>query len=109
MQLQNYVFFLCKIHLFAKRVGVGHIEGIFKQIISLNKEHSRPNEPYYKYYRRKKWLIIRPKLRHQGSDFHSDWWDVRLARGIKFFCMIIKGRSFDIYHKSTVEIGFHNR
>lgn len=40
--------------LFAKRVGVEHIENFLKQIIELYKEHARPNEPFYKFYRRTK-------------------------------------------------------
>ncbi|MGE7693969.1 precorrin-3B methylase [Lysinibacillus sp. NPDC094177] len=38
--------------LFAKRVEVEHIEGFLKQIIELYKERARPNEPFYKFYRR---------------------------------------------------------
>ncbi|MGE7691395.1 precorrin-3B methylase [Lysinibacillus sp. NPDC097214] len=40
--------------LFAKRVGVKHIEVFLKRIIELYKEHARPNEPFYKFYRRTK-------------------------------------------------------
>ncbi|MEQ6355312.1 precorrin-3B methylase [Lysinibacillus sp. M3] len=38
--------------LFAKKVGVELIEGFLKQIIELYQKHARPNEPFYKFYRR---------------------------------------------------------
>ncbi|KPN97092.1 precorrin-3B methylase [Lysinibacillus sp. ZYM-1] len=40
--------------LFAKRVGVHHIEGFLLQIIRLYQEQARSNEPFYKFYRRTK-------------------------------------------------------
>jgi len=40
--------------LFAKRVGVKHIDAFLKRIIELYKEYARPNEPFYKFYRRTK-------------------------------------------------------
>lgn len=38
--------------LFAKRVAVDRIESFLHEIISLYNEHARPNEPFYKFYRR---------------------------------------------------------
>ncbi|UED78267.1 precorrin-3B methylase [Lysinibacillus sp. CD3-6] len=38
--------------LFAKRVSVQIIESFLQQIIELYQKHARPNEPFYKFYRR---------------------------------------------------------
>ncbi|MGA3675859.1 precorrin-3B methylase [Lysinibacillus agricola] len=38
--------------LFAKRVAVDRIESFLHEIIRLYNEHARPNEPFYKFYRR---------------------------------------------------------
>ncbi|MEK5231977.1 precorrin-3B methylase [Lysinibacillus sp. FSL K6-0232] len=40
--------------LFAKRVAVTRIEAFLQQIIQLYQKHARPNEPFYKFYRRTK-------------------------------------------------------
>lgn len=51
--------------LFAKRVGVKHIEDFLGQIIELYKEHARPKEPFYKFYRRTNsadyWEVLKSK------------------------------------------------
>lgn len=47
--------------LFAKRIPVNHIESYLHAIILLYKEHARPNEPFYKFYRRTK---------------TADYWDI---------------------------------
>lgn len=48
--------------LFAKRVSVHKIEGFLQRIITLYQNHARPNEPFYKFYRRTKtadyWLAL---------------------------------------------------
>ncbi len=49
--------------LFAKRIPVNQIEGYLHAIILLYKEHARPNEPFYKFYRRTK---------------TADYWDIGL-------------------------------
>ncbi|MGN4124964.1 precorrin-3B methylase [Lysinibacillus sphaericus] len=38
--------------LFAKRVSIQHIEILLRQIITLYKDYARPEEPFYKFYRR---------------------------------------------------------
>ncbi|MFY0518541.1 precorrin-3B methylase [Lysinibacillus sp. UGB7] len=38
--------------LFAKRVSIQHIEVLLHQIITLYKDYARPEEPFYKFYRR---------------------------------------------------------
>lgn len=49
--------------LFAKRIPVNQIESYLLAIILLYKEHARPNEPFYKFYRRTK---------------TADYWDIAL-------------------------------
>jgi len=48
--------------LFAKSVSVHKIEGFLQHIITLYQNHARPNEPFYKFYRRTKtadyWLAL---------------------------------------------------
>ncbi|QSB09326.1 precorrin-3B methylase [Lysinibacillus fusiformis] len=53
--------------LFAKRVGVEHIEDFLLYMIGLYKEHARPNEPFYKFYRRTKsaeyWELVKNSIK----------------------------------------------
>lgn len=53
--------------LFAKRVGVEHIEDFLLHMIGLYKEHARPNEPFYKFYRRTKsaeyWELVKNSIK----------------------------------------------
>ena len=53
-------------NLFAKRVDVTQIEDVLLHLINLYKEHARPNEPFYKFYRRTKsaeyWELVKIRL-----------------------------------------------
>ncbi|WP_155591023.1 precorrin-3B methylase [Lysinibacillus cavernae] len=52
--------------LFAKRVDVEHIEDFLLQMMNFYKEHARPNEPFYKFYRRTKsteyWELVKNSI-----------------------------------------------
>ncbi|MEK5486685.1 precorrin-3B methylase [Lysinibacillus sp. FSL M8-0355] len=52
--------------LFAKKVGVEHIEDFLLQMMNLYKEHARPNEPFFKFYRRTKsteyWELVKKTI-----------------------------------------------
>ncbi|KUF37492.1 MULTISPECIES: precorrin-3B methylase [Lysinibacillus] len=52
--------------LFAKKVGVEHIEDFLLQMMNLYKEHARPNEPFFKFYRRTKsteyWELVKKSI-----------------------------------------------
>lgn len=52
--------------LFAKRVDVTQIEDFLLHLINLYKEHARPNEPFYKFYRRTKsaeyWELVKNSI-----------------------------------------------
>ena len=52
--------------LFAKKVGVEHIEDFLLQMMNLYKEHARPNEPFFKFYRRTKsteyWEFVKKSI-----------------------------------------------
>lgn len=52
--------------LFAKKVSVEHIEDFLLQMMNLYKEHARPNEPFFKFYRRTKsteyWELVKKSI-----------------------------------------------
>ncbi|MEK4170632.1 precorrin-3B methylase [Lysinibacillus sp. FSL L8-0312] len=52
--------------LFAKKVGVEHIEDFLLQMMNLYKEHARPNEPFFKFYHRTKsteyWELVKKSI-----------------------------------------------
>ena len=52
--------------LFAKRVGIDHIEDFLLQIIRLYQNQARSNEPFYKFYRRTKmnadWELVKKSI-----------------------------------------------
>lgn len=54
-------------NLFAKRVDVTQIEDVLLHLINLYKEQARPNEPFYKFYRRTKsaeyWELVKNSIK----------------------------------------------